>query len=270
MPWLVPIAIGVAAFALAACSTATPSPTPEGTESAGPESQGGALSAIDAEPSPDWKSLEVPAWEGVPGFSLRLPPGWKLNELQGIDSYVGEVVGDGVRLVFDYGAYSPPLNYGNDPEAPYSVFYDTIGGVEAKLVTPTGESGGITGVYFKHLGGPKLTMWGEDLAPAQQQVAFAIFRSIRSLGQSGSTKGLDDVTLEGPGVIRNDWNHAPLINGVRKIIQGTRVDGVCVYTYRMFRGPNDPPKTQMTLASNPDTCEELVEEGTLAYPAGNE
>ncbi len=193
VPWLVPIAIGVAAFALAACSTATPSPTPEGTESAGPELQGGALSAIDAEPSSDWRFLEVPAWEGVPGFSLRLPPGWKLNELQGIDSYVGEVVGDGVRLVFDYGAYSPPLNYGNDPEAPYSVFYDTIGGVEAKLVTPTGESGGITGVYFKHLGGPKLTMWGEDLAPAQQQVAFAIFRSIRSLGQSGSTKGLDDV-----------------------------------------------------------------------------
>ena len=270
VPWLVPIAIGVAAFALAVCSTATPSPTPEGTESAGPELQGGALSAIDAEPSPDWRFLEVPAWEGVPGFSLRLPPGWKLNELQGIDSYVGEVVGDGVRLVFDYGAYSPPLNYGNDPEAPYSVFYDTYGVVEAKLVTPTGESGGITGVYFKHLGGPKLTMWGEDLTPAQQQVAFAIFRSIRSLGQSGSTKGLDDVTLEGPGVIRNDWNHAPLINGVRKIIQGTRVDGVCVYTYRMFRGPNDPPKTQRTLASNPDTCEELVEEGTLAYPAGNE
>ena len=41
VPWLVPIAIGVAAFALAACSTATPSPTPEGTESAGPELQGG-------------------------------------------------------------------------------------------------------------------------------------------------------------------------------------------------------------------------------------
>ena len=98
VPWLVPIAIGVAAFALAACSTATPSPTPEGTESAGPELQGGALSAIDAEPSSDWRFLEVPAWEGVPGFSLRLPPGWKLNELQGIDSYVGEVVGDGVRL----------------------------------------------------------------------------------------------------------------------------------------------------------------------------
>ena len=72
------------------------------------------------------------------------------------------------------------------------MFYDTIGGVEAKLVTPTDESGGITGVYFKHLGGPKLTMWGEDLTPAQQQVAFAIFRSIRSLGQSGSTKDPDE------------------------------------------------------------------------------
>ncbi len=118
----------------------------------------------------------------MPGFSLRLPPAWKVNELRGIDSYVGEVVGFGVRLIFDYGAYSPQLNYGNDPEAPHSVFYDTIGGVEAKLVTPTGELGGITGAYFKNLGGPKLTLWGEDLTPAQQQVAFAIFRSIRNLG----------------------------------------------------------------------------------------
>ena len=35
-----------------------------------------------------------------------LPPGWQLKEMQGIDSYVGEVVGDGVRLEFDYGMHS--------------------------------------------------------------------------------------------------------------------------------------------------------------------
>ena len=274
---LIPSILGLAVLVLAACSTAAPSATPTAPSEVGWEDGTGTVLPSgtlqlfpSAQPSPDWRLLEVPAWEGVPGFSLRLPPGWKLNELQGIDSYVGEVVRDGVRLIFDYGAYSPPLNYGNDPEAPHSVCYDTIGGVEAKLATPIGESGGITGVYFKHLGGPKLTMWGEDLNPAQQQTAFAIFRSIRSLGQSGSTKNPDEVTLEGPGVIRHDWDKAPLINGVRKIIQGTRVDGVCVYTYRMFRGPNDPPKIRRTLASNPDTCEELVEEGTLAYPAGNE
>ena len=214
--------------------------------------------------------MEVPGWAYVPGFSLRLPLGWELNELQGIDSYVGEVVGDNVRLDFDYGAHSWTLDPAEDPKRVYAVAYEGIGDVEAKLVIPTGDSGGYTGIYFENLGGQSFNLVGEDLTPEQQQTAFAIFRSIRSLGQSGSTKDPDEVTLEGPGVIRHDWDHAPLINGVRNIIQGTRVDGVCVYTYRMFRGPNDPPKIRRTLASNPDTCEELVEEGTLAYPAGNE
>ena len=99
--------------------------------------------------------------------------------------------------------------------------------------SPTGDSGGYTGIYFENLGGQSFNLLGQDLTPEQQQTAFAIFRSIRSLGQSGSTKDPDEVTLEGPSVIRHDWDHAPLINGVRKIIQGTRVDGVCVYTYRM-------------------------------------
>ena len=274
---LIPSILGLAVLVLAACSTAAPSATPTAPsevgwgDGPGTVLPSGTLQLFpSAQPSPDWTLVEAPGWAYVPGFSLRLPPGWELHELQGIYSYVGEVVGDNVRLEFDYGAHSWTLDPAEDPERVYAVAYEGIGGVEAKLVIPTGDSGGYTGIYFENLGGQSFNLVGEDLTPEQQQTAFAIFRSIRSLGQSGSTKDPYDVTLEGPGVIRHDWDHAPLINGVRKIIQGTRVDGVCVYTYRMFRGPNDPPKIRRTLASNPDTCEELVEEGTLAYPAGNE
>ena len=83
------------------------------------------------------------------------------------------------------------------------------------------------------------------------------------------TQDSDEVTLDGPGVIRYDWlyEETPITDGVRRIIQGTRVDGVCVYTYRRSSDPNDPPKIQRTLASNPTTCEELVEEGTLDSPS---
>ncbi len=124
-------------------------------------------------------------WKCRPGKACQAslfvyPPGWRVNELQGLDSYVGEVIGHRVRLIFDYGAYSPPLNYEDDPEVSYAVFYETIGDIEAKLVAPISQSGGITGVYFKRLGGPNLTLWGEDLTAAQRHVAFAIFRSIRS------------------------------------------------------------------------------------------
>ena len=45
----------------------------------------------DLDAANEWELVEVSGWPG--GFSLRLPPGWQLNELQGIDSYVGEIVG---------------------------------------------------------------------------------------------------------------------------------------------------------------------------------
>ena len=51
----------------------------------------------------DWKRVQVPGWPGQPGFSLQLPHGWELNRLHGVDSYVGEVLGDGVRLSLHYG-----------------------------------------------------------------------------------------------------------------------------------------------------------------------
>ena len=80
--------------------------------------------------------MEAPGWSDQPGFSLLLPPGWALNELQGIDSYVGEVTGDGVRLMLDYGSYSWGLNPEDEPEHEYLVSYEDIGGLRAKLLLP--------------------------------------------------------------------------------------------------------------------------------------
>ena len=65
----------------------------------------------------------------------------------------------------------------------HTVTYETISGVEAKLIAPTGDTGGYTGVYFDKLDGVSLNLVGEDLTPAQQQVALTIFRSIRSLSK---------------------------------------------------------------------------------------
>ncbi len=99
----------------------------------------------------------------------------------------------------------------------------------------------------------------------------AVLISVLAAGLITFTQDPDEVTLDGPDVIRYDWLYdTPLTDGVRRIVQGTRVDGVCVFTYRSFMGPNDLPKVTRTLASNPNTCEELVEEGTTTSSSDQE
>lgn len=164
---------------LAACaqSSVVPDLTPD---AAGP---GGKVTS--PVPQPDvfdgWREVEAPGWTSQPGFALKLPQSWELRQLQGIDSYVGEIVGDGARLSFDYGPYTWNLDPKDDPEHEYNVAYEKIGGVEAKFIWPKDSPGGFTAVYFSNLGGPRLGILGENLTQDQQRVAFAIFRSVRSL-----------------------------------------------------------------------------------------
>ena len=139
----------------------------------------------DARPWPSWRVVDAREWPSQAGFSLRLPRGWELNELQGIDSYMGEVVGDGARLTFDYGGRSWSFDPADDPAHTYAVGYEAIEGVRATLFISLDAGAGYTGVHFDNAGGPNLHLVGEDLTPEQQRTALAVFRSIRLLGQTG-------------------------------------------------------------------------------------
>ena len=139
----------------------------------------------DQDVANEWKLVKASGWPG--GFSLCLPQGWQLNELQGIDSYVGEIVGGSGRLTFDFGWYSSSLVDDDDPQ--YVVTYEEIGGLRAKLVLPRGEGEGLmTGVYFEDFDSDlefsslnRLQMSGLGLTPDQRETALAIFRTIRPL-----------------------------------------------------------------------------------------
>ena len=139
----------------------------------------------------DWQTAGVS--HGERGFSLSLPPGWQLNEFQGIDSYVGEIVAEGVRLEYDLGWYSSSLVDDDDPA--HIVTYEDIGGRRAKLVRPKEGTEGLVGVYIEdfHGGGSeslpsfRLQISGRGLTPEQQETSFTIFRSIR--GPNGEHRG---------------------------------------------------------------------------------
>ena len=147
----------------------------------------------DAEPSSTWRLVRVPGWPSQPEFYLHLPPGWAWKEFQGIDSYVGEVKGDGIQLIFDYGGFSWTLDPKDDPEHIYAVALEEIGGFEAKLLISLNDRAGSTGVYFnipasqilgyKDRGYISLNLVGEGLTQEEQHTAISVFRGIRFLGQ---------------------------------------------------------------------------------------
>jgi hypothetical protein len=134
-----------------------------------PESTGSEESSTEG-----WTTADVG------GFAIALPPGWEYRPSQGIDSLVGDFVGDGVTLNFDYGWYSNSLAEDSDPA--YVVTHEIIDGIRAKMVVPGSATNGTTGVYFEGLGSrgmDRLQISGSGLTDEQQDLVLQMFRTIQ-------------------------------------------------------------------------------------------
>lgn len=112
-------------------------------------------------------------------FSILAPLGWEFHQLPGVDSYVGEFVGEGVALTFDFGYYARGC-LGDTKQPVYVIAHESIGRYAAKIVSPRTPGHGITGVYFRDVGhATALCLWGKDLTSMQQELALKIFETIR-------------------------------------------------------------------------------------------
>ena len=123
-------------------------------------------------------------WERVDAgpFSILAPPGWKFHQLAGVDSFVGEFVGDDITLRFDFGAHSNPLKEEKKPA--YVVLHKSIAGRKARIVSSRTPGQGITGVYFRNVGDSNaLTLFAHDLTPTQQELVLKVFETLRFGGR---------------------------------------------------------------------------------------
>ena len=123
-------------------------------------------------------------WERVDAgpFSILAPAGWKFHQLAGVDSFVGEFVGDGIMLKFDFGAHSNPLKEEKKPA--YVVAHMSIAGRRARIVSSRTPGHGITGVYFRNVGDSNaLTLFAHDLTSTQQELVLKVFETLRFGGR---------------------------------------------------------------------------------------
>lgn len=132
-----------------------------------------AFSAIFQDNPVGWQKVDAGP------FSILAPPGWEFHQLPGVDTYVGEFVGDGASLAFSFGRYAKGcLNHYKKPM--YAIANRSIGGLHAKIVSSRTPGHGMTGVYFRKVNRRNaFCLYGEDLTAAQQELALKIFETIR-------------------------------------------------------------------------------------------
>ncbi len=131
-------------------------------------------------PQPSTNAVVPSGWQTVDTgkFTIALPSGWEYVPSRGIDSFVGEFVGDGVTLSFDYGWYSGIPEYNDASNV--TITTETIDGYSAQIVVPTVPGTDTVGVYFSDLGSDnRLSITSDARTAEEQEVVLVIFRSLQ-------------------------------------------------------------------------------------------
>jgi len=117
-------------------------------------------------------------------YQFQFPLGFSLVPGNGIDSYIGNINGNGISLSFDYGAYTIPSS--NLPASEYEVVEDEIGGNFRQIVKPFDSQNNFTKIYMYSysaaLDDPsfhsRLTLRVKNITPAEQEMIIDVFNAV--------------------------------------------------------------------------------------------
>jgi hypothetical protein len=152
--------------------------------SASPHPETPEQSPDPTKPGPGWKRVDA---DGL--FFLSLPKGMKKQNVQGIDSSVGQYSNGRMVVSFDYGIYSNRLESYSDKPG-YKENLKDIGGKKAKIVFFSNTGAGskykyYSAVHFPEVGksvsvnmNSRLTLDVEFNEESDIAIAQAIFESI--------------------------------------------------------------------------------------------
>ena len=162
-PWVIRSlgAIGLGVLAVGACSSS--GTTVATSQDPGPDADDPVTETTDAPGAcadESWQTVDVG------DFSFRLPAELIDQELQGMESLVGEYVGDGLTVSFDYGSFSSEFDELDDYDPTQSDI--DVDGLAGRLLTAdvTASVGGWAGDHITALHvqtdedtGTSLSLW---------------------------------------------------------------------------------------------------------------
>lgn len=120
-------------------------------------------------------------------YLFQFPLGFSLVPGQGTDSYVGNINGAGISLIFDYGPFTREST--NLDPSNYLVIEDEIDGNFRQIVKPVDSQNNFTKLhlysYSAQLDDPdfhaRLTIWVKNINPAEQDMIIDVFNSVEIL-----------------------------------------------------------------------------------------
>ena len=115
------------------------------------------------------------------GFSFLLPPGFRENHVQPVDSHVRGFEADGLTLSLDYGALPNELFAPRDSSEGHLECPAQIGGRDALVVLrwPDRMAYGVDGAWRGVRPGTSLWLGGAANTPNGQRALLTVIRSVR-------------------------------------------------------------------------------------------
>ena len=132
----------------------------------------------EADNSTELSSIEIG------DYRFNFPAEFTLEELQGIDSYVGYIHGSGISLSFDYGWYTSPLS--NIDEDEYIVTEDELNGHFRQIVKAIVSEENFTRIHLFKIsnsinspyGYNSLSIVVNNLNISEQEMILNVFNSV--------------------------------------------------------------------------------------------
>jgi len=117
-------------------------------------------------------------------YQLKVPAKFQLIEEQGIDSYVGKLVGEGIEIQFDYGIHTSPSK--NLDQDKFNIYFETFGSVERQIVVPKNPNEDFTSMHIRDLNDfsdmksyVSLKMYTNNITRKEQDLVVKIFESTK-------------------------------------------------------------------------------------------